>query len=692
MKRMKNQCNKIEDLLLRFLYETLPNNLMKKVRQHLKICTECQMQFKKLKKDQDQFYNLPSSAKAPDRFDKIIKIGTQRKRVNENNKTFNLFQFLNYMRNLNIKMKMGIAAFILLFPLFLIFISPKKQYNMYILKASGDININRQAFFDDYHFRYNLNKSINIQLNTGKCLFQLNANKLISLSEHTAIRIDPQTNMYITLFHGKITGKMIKKDRKKKLVIVTKDGSFEIVGTIFSVTKSNAYTELQVAKGVVKSITTDGHHLIKKNERIRIKDNRVIFKKKNITSSKSFNEMKKENIVSNPEKSQKVIIMAHQKGSSVYSKKGLLGRTPFFILNSDNKLDKIFIASKNHITEEIDLKGNDRFIDISLKRKTKPEIVWAMRLKGSVYQRPIRVEDSLYIVDILGNTYKIDIKEKRTVWTFNPGSRISTSPFYYDQKIFAGYNDHYLYALDSEKGEMIWKSETGTLVDSVPQVYNGYLYVCNNKGSLYCLNIKNGKIKWHKAISKGFLGSPRIYKNYLYIGDLNGNVYSINLKKQKIEWTYRTHDKIIDCQPLIKNDLLIIGSSDKYLYALNRKTGKLKWKFFTGGKIFTSVVEIDGAILITTVNGLIYAVDPVKGNVKWFHDTEERILATPFYIEDKYIYIATDKKIYLINKWGVLIDHYKLKAIAFFVPEKNNMYLCSPENYLYNYNMFTSLD
>src|SRR5438067_1255322 len=71
-----------------------------------------------------------------------------------------------------------------------------------------------------------------------------------------------------------------------------------------------------------------------------------------------------------------------------------------------------------------------------------------------------------------------------------------SSPTVFDDTVYFGSDDRYLYALNALTGELKWKFKTGDVVYSSPAVADGAVYVGSHDGYLYALDTKTGEERW----------------------------------------------------------------------------------------------------------------------------------------------------------------------------------------------------
>ncbi|MBI3191018.1 PQQ-like beta-propeller repeat protein [archaeon] len=71
------------------------------------------------------------------------------------------------------------------------------------------------------------------------------------------------------------------------------------------------------------------------------------------------------------------------------------------------------------------------------------------------------------------------------------GTGISSSPIIADSKIIFGSHDTFIYALDVESGKMIWRFKTNGVAYADLATYNNLIYAGSQDGFLYCLDYRH---------------------------------------------------------------------------------------------------------------------------------------------------------------------------------------------------------
>jgi outer membrane protein assembly factor BamB/predicted nucleic acid-binding Zn ribbon protein len=81
----------------------------------------------------------------------------------------------------------------------------------------------------------------------------------------------------------------------------------------------------------------------------------------------------------------------------------------------------------------------------------------------------------------------VDLDTQETLWEFETGGAVRSSPAISGPVVYVGSEDGNLYAVDSATGEEIWKYQTGEKITSSPAVVDGVVYVGSYDGNLYAI-------------------------------------------------------------------------------------------------------------------------------------------------------------------------------------------------------------
>ena len=283
-----------------------------------------------------------------------------------------------------------------------------------------------------------------------------------------------------------------------------------------------------------------------------------------------------------------------------------------------------------------------------------------------------------------------------TLWTFDTGERVTTSPAVFDGKVFIGSMNNIVFAIDQFSGELIWSTQLyDRIFFSSPALGNEKLYIGTER-KLYALDIDTGKILWTTHV--GFfaeLSSPNIVGNKVFICTEDG-VFAINSETGSVIWRYpvRTASSVA-----ISDGLVFVSSlsseEGSYVLALNQNDGTLVWiKFIEGmaGSFVGSPAVSDDRVFVPLISsdsesGFIYAFDKHKGTIIWQSIPIGITFSTPAVAYGKVFVGSYDGNIYAFNETnGELIWSYKTDdRIQFSSPAiaSGMVFIGSDDNYVY---------
>jgi glucose dehydrogenase len=173
-------------------------------------------------------------------------------------------------------------------------------------------------------------------------------------------------------------------------------------------------------------------------------------------------------------------------------------------------------------------------------------------------------------------------------WSYQTGSRVSSSPAVADGMVYAGSLDGHLYALNASSGALVWSYPMGSVSYSSPAVANGVVYVGSYDANLYALNASAGTLLWKYTTGYNINSSPMVANGAVYVSSWDDSLYALNASTGTLLWKYTTGSSIMLSSPAFANGVVYVGSDDDNLYALNASTGTLLWKYATGFPVNSS--------------------------------------------------------------------------------------------------------
>jgi outer membrane protein assembly factor BamB len=206
------------------------------------------------------------------------------------------------------------------------------------------------------------------------------------------------------------------------------------------------------------------------------------------------------------------------------------------------------------------------------------------------------------------NLYFLD-ERGEIIWKYETNGQVWSSPSYYDNRIYFGSDDGFIYSVDSD-GLLRWKSKlNGKVRSSSPCLSENLIFIGTHEGGIYCLSSIDGTIKWSKTVLRPVLSSPLLIRDKIIFGSSDNKLYCFNLKGSK-SWEFETSGKIWSSPSTSEYDsLLFFGNLDSFIYGIDSHTGKQEWKFPTMGSIDSSPCLSDGMLFVGSRDGIMYCFE-----------------------------------------------------------------------------------
>ncbi|MBI5372266.1 MAG: PQQ-binding-like beta-propeller repeat protein [Sphingobacteriales bacterium] len=197
----------------------------------------------------------------------------------------------------------------------------------------------------------------------------------------------------------------------------------------------------------------------------------------------------------------------------------------------------------------------------------------------------------------------------------------------YNQTVYAGSEDGYLYALDARTGRMERRWNLGSPVQSNPILYNGNLYACSGNGTLFCIDPVSGSVRWtHQSDAMtGTNAAPIAYNGAIFYNDFllntiysEGGIYSVNATTGARRWKV---PRELAVSMTMNNGVFYSPQRFYSMYAIDWNTGVNLWNnlvspigFSSNPCYWNNMIFADGELMD------MIAVDlSSPGTMKWHY-------------------------------------------------------------------------
>lgn len=362
-------CKKINNRFFLYFQNVLASKEKRIIETHIKTCKKCRQEFLRIQK----LLKMPEEKAPSDNFELILKKG---KEIKQKKFMLNLHKLNLLQRVLKVvKMKprliifSGIFGFIIVFSLLLHNLKKMDSNYLYIIHSSGNVKINNKIICSKSSYKYNLKDIVDIEVNKGQCLLQIDNNKQVLLSEGTHISINSSSEIKIDLKKGLLLGRVIKKPEEKNLILKTQKSIFKIIGTLYSLKKELNHTEFSVKKGAVKYISENHSLIITNNQKLKIYKDSFKIKELSENDNILFNRIENNVLIKDFKKYQKVYIDIVPADSDIYYNNKYLGQSPAFLIIRKSSHNEFLVQNKDYQTHSFVITNIMSIQEINLIKK-----------------------------------------------------------------------------------------------------------------------------------------------------------------------------------------------------------------------------------------------------------------------------------------------------------------------------------
>jgi outer membrane protein assembly factor BamB len=295
------------------------------------------------------------------------------------------------------------------------------------------------------------------------------------------------------------------------------------------------------------------------------------------------------------------------------------------------------------------------------------ETIWEFDSGAPVGSSPALSDGLVFFGTNSGEVYALDEATGLVRWSFEsalPGSSIVSSPAVWNGTVFVGSyggggGGGCLYAMDEFGGYQVWNYSTAAGIVSSPAVSDGMVFVGDEEGWLYAFNATDGTREpgWPYPVSYGYpiVSSPAVAEPMVYVTSTNKSVCALNymLPTPTVMWSFPTNSSITSSPAVDEaRNLVIVGSEDGYVYALDRMVGPLPngsalWKTYVGIIEWSSAaISSNGLIYVGTASGFFYCLNETFGGYVWNCSTSGPIRSSPALTDEHALVSSLDGTLY----------------------------------------------
>ena len=253
---------------------------------------------------------------------------------------------------------------------------------------------------------------------------------------------------------------------------------------------------------------------------------------------------------------------------------------------------------------------------------------------------PLAHRDRLYLGDVSGDFFALDIATGEPVWTFRAEDKIEGAATFVRTQtaaggerglvVFGSYDSH-LYALDAATGEEVWRYRTDNYINGSPALSRqGRITFGGCDSFVHVVEARTGQgIRRLEGLTY-IPGSVPVDGGVAYAGNHEGQILALPLDGSPALWSFSSRPaKPFLASAALTDDTVYAANQNATLYALDRRTGEPRWRHRADSSLDASPVVVGDTVITVSYGGRIDALATATGEPRWTYDLGGRVSGSP---------------------------------------------------------------
>lgn len=146
--------------------------------------------------------------------------------------------------------------------------------------------------------------------------------------------------------------------------------------------------------------------------------------------------------------------------------------------------------------------------------------------------------------------------------------------------------------------------------------------------SLYALNLTDASTKWSFNAGKPWLAGGLLFDETVFVPAGDGKLYAFSQTGEKL-WERTLSEHALWTTPVTDGTSIYISSIDHVIYSIDPSSGEIRWQKELDNGIIGAPAISDGVLYVGTLSGNLYAMKTADGSQVWVKTLEGNIWGTP---------------------------------------------------------------
>ncbi len=273
--------------------------------------------------------------------------------------------------------------------------------------------------------------------------------------------------------------------------------------------------------------------------------------------------------------------------------------------------------------------------------------IWSFTCEDEIRGTATYHEGVVYIGSYDHNMYALAADNGKFIWKYAADGGIVSKPAINDNKVYFGSTDQYVHAVSCRGGKKVWVQSTEGAIYSSPAIAEGHLFIGSDDEHLHVLNLMAGREAWSVNLGSTVRSSPLVVNERVYVGSDNGEIQCYDFSGN-IQW--RTAAKrSVTASPHHNENIIYITSLDGLLYAIDAKSGWVVWRFRMGNGSICTPTTNENHIYVGSTDNTFYCINAKTTKKVWSFDTDNQINSSPVFYKGAVYFCNVDGMVYSLH-------------------------------------------
>lgn len=247
-------------------------------------------------------------------------------------------------------------------------------------------------------------------------------------------------------------------------------------------------------------------------------------------------------------------------------------------------------------------------------------LLWKVNTDKAVLGSAVIEKGVAYVGGSDGRFYAIDVRNGKKVWTFEEVKGfISSTPVFFDNKIYFGCWGNDFYALSASDGSLVWNWNNGysnrmlSPAAVVPVYAKGKIFIVAPDRYMTALDAEDGELIWREKKDpfrvRESLGESKNEK-LVYAKTMDGELFGVSTDSSAMRIVWESElDLPYELAPSAihaTKKLVFVPSDNGLVSAVNAGTGSLVWQYKISNALVNPITPLRGnRVAVSSMDGTI---------------------------------------------------------------------------------------